>query len=307
MNRDDCTLSPGERARIKKEAERILQESGALGTFPTPVDRILAAAELTPEPKPAIDDGFLAWLYGKAQKTAGWAAEKAKRALDKVLGLFDARDGIVYIDQTVNKVKQSFIKLHEIAHAKLPWQKKMFLIVEDSEKTLAPDVADHFDKEANVFASDVLFQLDAFTERASSYPFGIDVPLKVGKKFGASAYASIRRYVSESDRACAVVVLEMPVQDPLFGLTAQVRRVIQSQEFDTIFGAYGWPEFLTAQDDLALLIPITGKRMSRPREITIQDRNGVGHTCIGEGFTQGFNVFLLLHQVAARTTTTVVF
>lgn len=307
MNRDDCTLSPQERASIRKEAERILRESGALGRLPTPVDEILAAAHLTHEPKPAIDAGFLAWLYGKAQKSAGWAADKAKRALDKVLGLFDARDSVVYIDQTVKKVKQSFIKLHEIAHAKLPWQKSMFLVVEDSEKTLAPEVADHFDKEANVFASDVLFQLEAFTEQASSYAFGIDVPLKVGRKFGASAYASIRRYVSESDRACVVIVLEPPEHCPILGLKAQVRRVVQSKPFDTVFGAGGWPDVLTSQDELALLIPLNGKKMSRPREITIKDQNGVSHSCVGEGFTQGFQVFLLLHQVAALTTRTVVF
>ena len=260
MNRDDSSLSQSERARIRKEAERILRESGALGRLPTPVDDILAAASLTHEPKPEIDDGFISWIYNKAQRSAGWAADKAKRALEKILGLFDVRDSVVYIDSTVHKVKQTFIKLHEIAHAKLPWQKSMFIVIEDSEKSLAPDVADHFDREANVFASDVLFQLDAFTQQANAHEFGITIPLKLGRKFGASAYASIRRYVSENHRTCAVVVLEVPVFDSILGYKAHLRRAIHSSSFDTKFGKGGWPEFITPHDELAASIPLDKKR-----------------------------------------------
>jgi len=293
LNRDDSSLNENERARIKREAERLLKEAGAFGVFPTPVEDILAAAKLKTYAKPAIDDGFINWIGAKV----GHAKQLIKTAFDKVLGLFDVRDGSVYIDQTVQKVKQTFLKLHEAGHARLPWQRSIYSIIHDCQKTLAPDVADHFDREANVFASEVLFQLDAFTERASSEPFGINVPMKIGKKFGASAYSSIRRYVSESEKACVVLVLEMPETDSILGYKCLIRRIITSEQFDTVFGAVEWPPFITPHDEFGFLVPI-GKRMSRPQGLQLVDANGGTQDCVGEGFSSGFQVFLLIHQVA---------
>lgn len=271
----------------------MLKEAGALGCLPTPVDEILATAQLRIYTKPEIDDSFLSWIGAKAGK----AKALVKTAFDKVLGLFDVRDSAVYIDQTVKKVKQTFLKLHEAGHARLPWQKNIYSVIQDCKKTLAPDVADQFDREANVFASDVLFQLDAFTERAKSEPFGINVPMKIGRKFGASAYSSIRRYVSESDQCCAVIVLEMPEHDGVLGYKCIVRRVITSRTFDTIFEGITWPPFVTPHDEFGFLVPI-GKRMSPPRPLQLCDANGDIQECIGEGFTTGFQVFLLVRQVA---------
>jgi hypothetical protein len=41
---DDWTLTAGQRLRVRKEAERALREAGALGVFPTPMDRIMTVA-----------------------------------------------------------------------------------------------------------------------------------------------------------------------------------------------------------------------------------------------------------------------
>ena len=43
---DDCSLTPGQFARVRKEAERALREAGALGIFPTPVERIMTVAKV---------------------------------------------------------------------------------------------------------------------------------------------------------------------------------------------------------------------------------------------------------------------
>ena len=43
---DDSSLTPGQLARVRKEAERALREAGALGVFPTPIDRIMAVARV---------------------------------------------------------------------------------------------------------------------------------------------------------------------------------------------------------------------------------------------------------------------
>ena len=44
----------------------------------------------------------------------------------------------------------------------MPWQKDLYAVIEDSKNSLDPALADLFDREANVFASEVLFQLDGF-------------------------------------------------------------------------------------------------------------------------------------------------
>ena len=61
-------------------------------------------------------------------------------------------------------VKQTFLKLHETAHAVLPHQRKLYAFVEDCEKTLSREVSEQFDRKANVFAADVVFQLDGLLE-----------------------------------------------------------------------------------------------------------------------------------------------
>src|SRR3712207_6943467 len=47
--------------------------------------------------------------------------------------------------------------------------------------SLDPEVADLFDREANVFAAEVLFQLDAFRDRAADMEFGIFTPVRLAK------------------------------------------------------------------------------------------------------------------------------
>lgn len=163
---DDYSVSGYQYRLIRHHAERALREAGAIGRFPTPVADVMEAARLLVAEEDALDVNFVA----KLRRKAGGALQ---RALSKVLGVLDVAARVVYLDRTVYKVKQTFLKLHETAHAVLPWQRDIFLITEDCEKTLSPDIAESFEREANAFASEVLFQLDAFTEQAESESFSI--------------------------------------------------------------------------------------------------------------------------------------
>lgn len=80
---DDATLSVGQRAKVRAEAERALREAGAFGIFPTPVDRIMSVAKVEEVQDHVLDEGFLA----KLRADAGGAI---KSALSKVLGIFHA-------------------------------------------------------------------------------------------------------------------------------------------------------------------------------------------------------------------------
>jgi hypothetical protein len=293
---DDCTLTPGQLAIIRKEAERALREAGALGVFPTPIDRIMSVAKVEEVPEDLLSPGLLAKIRASAEKAGG----VLKRALSKVMGLFHATAGLIYLDQSLIEVKKRFVRLHESAHGFLPWQRPAYAIVEDCEKALDPDAADLFDREANVFASEVLFQLDSFKEMAESRNFEIWTPVRLAKTFNASIYASIRQYVSKNHRACAVLVLEMPQLVDGHGFRADVRRIVQSASFTEKFGENFWQvTHFTPSDQIGRMVPLGKMRSSGKRNLTLVDRNGDTHECIAESFTQRHQVFVLVHS--ART------
>jgi hypothetical protein len=296
---DDSSLTPGQLARVRKEAERALRESGALGVFPTPVDRIMAVARVAEVKEDVFNPGFVAKLRAKAEQ----AGQVVKRAHSKVLGLFHASEGLVFLNQSLMAVKKRFVGFHEAGHGFLPWQRPMYAIVEDCEKALDGATADLFDREANVFASEVLFQLDTFREMTEGEPFEIWTPVNVARRFNASNYAAIRQYVSKNHRACAVVVLNMPELIEDAGFRASLRRPIQSEAFTDIFGSYAWKEIYTPDDDLGAFIPLGGRRSSGKRSLALTDRNGVRHDCVAESFSTGHQVFVLIHAVKTLTRT----
>jgi hypothetical protein len=296
---DDSTLTPPQYAAIRLHAQRALQEAGAFGRFPTNVAEILSVARVEEIHEDVLNEaGFLAKMRNKA-------GAALKSALSKVLGLFDAPSGLIFIDRTMQRVKQTFVRLHESAHAFLPWQRPMYAVVEDCEQSLSPEVAELFDREANVFAAEVLFQIDTFAEEADGHPFDILTPVRLSKKYGASIYASIRQYVSKNHRTCVVLVLNPPELIPGDGFRATLRRVIGSQCFSAEFSRCRWAESFTPDDPIGAMVPIGNRRASGKRTLELVDDNGVRHECIGEAFTQTKQVFVLIHVNAAFTRTSV--
>ena len=183
--RDDSKLTPTHLTRIQREAQRALIEASVWGVLPTPVDQVMAAARVTEVEEDVLNPTFVERILNTAQQ----AGHVLKRALSKVVGVFHAPDGLVFIDRTLAVVKQRFVRLHEAAHGFLPWQRPMYGVVADCEKALDPETADLFDREANVFASEVLFQINTFRDMAEEKPFSIWTPVRLAKTFNASLYA----------------------------------------------------------------------------------------------------------------------
>lgn len=290
---DDCSLTHIQMARVRAEAKRALHEAGAHGVFPTPVEDIMAVAKVQEVKEDVLNPSFIAKLRLGAEKTGG----ALKRALGKVMGLFHATEGLIFLDQTLMAVKKRFIRLHESGHGFLPWQRPMYALVEDCENSLDAEAADLFDREANVFAAEVLFQLDSFRDMAEGHDFSIWTPVRLSKKFDASIYACVRQYVSKNHRACAVVVLNMPEFVAGDGFRATLRRPIQSESFTAVFGTYAWKQTYTPDDDIGALIPLNGSKSSGKRNLVLVDRNGDRHECIAESFTQTHQVFILIHDI----------
>jgi hypothetical protein len=291
---DDVTLPPNVYERVRKEAEKALRDADALGVFPTPVSEIMVAARLIEAHDDLAEEGVVARLRRKAEGAL-------KRAATKVIGLFHASSRLVFIDRTLQLVKQTFVRLHETAHGLLPWQREMYAVVEDCQLSLDPDVADQFDREANVFASEVLFQLSSFITEARDFEFGIGIPLKLSKKYGASVYASVREYVRKHPRPCVVLVLNPPqlIEGP--GFVASLRRVEVSRSFAERCGPVDWQKQFTPDDPIGAMVPLGKRRMTGKRQLALVDSAGRSHECLAEAFTQGYQVFVLVLVCGERT------
>lgn len=297
---DDCSLTPPQSALIRLQADRALAKARAIGRFPTPISDIIEAAGLREEEHAIIDESYIAKLRHKA----GNAGRLLRSALAKVIGVFDAAARILAVDRTMALARQTFVRLHETAYGILPWHRKLYAVVEENELTISPEIAELFDREANAFASEVLFQRDGFTRETECEPFGITVPLRLSRKYGASVYSAVRRYVSENSRNCVVLVLDPPVLIEGHGFRCNLRRVVTSVGYRERF-VDAWPEFFTPDDHIGAMIPTGRRRMSGRRSLGLLDRNGGRHECVAEAFTQGYQVFVLIHVADALRPTIV--
>ena len=297
---DDSSLDPEDLRAVEEQAHRLLDRADAWDRYPAPVNDILFAANVRLAPTSAFDAyAIVSYLRGKT--TA--ARARIKSAMSKVLGLYDADEAVIHIDSTVVKAKQTFLKLHETGHHDIPWHRKIFRFFQDCKKTLAPEVADRFEREANNFARYLLFKGPTFAEHAADCPFEIKTPIALARKFGASVYAAAREYVRTNPRACVVFVLEPLENGAGSAFPAPVRRVESSPTFRARFG-HPAVNAITPDHLLWPVIPIQ-RRMTGPNSLTISDLNGQQHECLAEAFNTTYNILILLYPVTALTATMV--
>ena len=297
---DDSTLDPEDLRAVEEQAHRLLDRADAWDRYPVPVDDILSAARVRLAPTSAFDAAAIV-SYLK-EKTAD-AGARIKSAISKVFGLYDAAEAVIHVDDTVVEAKQTFLKLHETGHHDMPVHRKMFRIFQDCKKTLAPDVADHFEREANNFARFLLFKGRTFAEHAADCPFEIKTPMTLARTFGASVYAAAREFARTNPRACVVFVLEPLENHEDFGFRAPVRRIEPSPAYVAQFGR-PTVNVVTRDHLLWPVVPIH-RKMTKAVPLTITDLNGQRHECLAEAFDTTYNILILLYPVTALTTTAV--
>lgn len=285
---DDCTLSAHSQREVRKYADLLLKEAGGYHQYPTPIADVIAAANLALDQENSLDDGFLARIYRKV------VPDTIKRAVEKVVGLFDSRDKRIYLDQTIHKKKKPFVSLHETGHGYLPWQRDMFAVMEDCRRTLDPEIIEEFEREANVFASEVLFQGEHFTQLARDYPFELKSARALANKFGGSVYAAARRYVRSNLRPCALLVFDLPVYEVGTGYTATLRRAVPSPSFEVRYGAVKWKDRLGPEDTLFSHLPHGNRKITKPAPLNVR-LNGKAETFVLEAFNSTYEIFVLMY------------
>ena len=276
---DDSSLDPADLRAVEEQAYTLLDRADAWDRYPVPVDDILGAANVRIGTTSVFDPAAIfSYLKGKASDTR----RLVKSAISKVVGIYDAAEATIHIDDTVVEARQTFVKLHETGHHDLPTHRAMFGIFQDCKKTLSPDIADQFEREANNFARFLLFKGSRFAEHAADCPFEIRTPVTLARKFGASVYATAREFARTNPRACVVYVLEPLENNRGFGVRALMRRIEPSPAYIAQFG-HPSVDAVTPGHFLWPVIPIH-RRMTNPVSLPVTDLNGQKHECLAEGF-----------------------
>ena len=222
---------------IDKISKEILKQSKAYDTFPTPVDKIVNYAELNVAENinlSKLEPDFFDKFSGAFKNT-----------LDKIRGLLDREEKVIYLDLDQTTNRKNFVKLHEVGHDVLPWQKATLKYL-DNNSTLDLNTSESFEAEANYFASATLFQHDRFIRELNKLPLGIESSLHLSKFFGASIHATLRRYVEHTKKRCALIVLENLKKNG-FSSSCEVRNYFQSTSFMDAFGKINWELVLNSE------------------------------------------------------------
>lgn len=268
-----------------RHARALLQEAGVGRKLPTPVDDLMERAGLTVSDDVALDESHREFFesqeeYAKVLDASSYGTLES--ALRKTLGLIDLQDSVIYLDRGVTEQKQTFLKLHEVGHKVLPWQRDTYLFLDD-ERTLSPGVAALYEREANRFAAEALFQGDRFTRQSRDLPLDIETPLWLARQYGSSAHAAIRRYVEVSHRCCSVLVTRRAEADVGSDPTIRIGYVVRSPKFAEQFEGLKWPNRLESDSILATSL-LTGRQYVRGDELMLPDRHGRSTEC-------GFHIF----------------
>ena len=224
------------KSEVGKRVDRLLLLADAYGRFPTPVEDIVAAAELTMTGENPLDESALKLMpkYLLAHLRAG---------LRKVEGALDRRARLVHVRPDVaNQSRKRFILLHETTHAILPHQQD--LVFADDHETLAPTVKQVFEQEANQGAAELLFQHRSFRDHAAQFEISMTSVQTLSHQYGASLHSTLRRFAETHRRAVAVAVFD-PTPNPTTGMHWRRREVVYSKNWEKRFGRPIWPTHMT--------------------------------------------------------------
>lgn len=276
---------------IARLTDRLLRKADAYGRHPTPVDDILAAADLEEAPDTLLSESSIArmpkHMHGVLRRVAG-----------KVHAALDRKTRIVHINPATDLVGQkAFKRLHETAHDLFPWQHIDLghLGFADDEMTLSSRTTIHFEREANQGAAELLFQRERFAETAADYAIGCATVIELVKLFGGSRHATFRRYVESHPGTVAGVVLA-PRPCGREPLAFQRREAMCSSAWrDKFDDPARWPGVLRVEPyafveqarACVAIEPPTG-------EWTYVDRNHETTTLKAEAMSNSYSTFVLV-------------
>jgi hypothetical protein len=166
------------RARIERLCAEALERAGVAGVLPTPLDALAKAVgvrervELPPEAR--------------------------------VLGALWFERRALFVERTQSPARRRFTEAHEIAHLLCPWHRAVVRL--DTAGELFGDPAVAIEAEANLAASELIFQGGRFAAEAADRERTLRTPLALADAYGASGHAAAHHYVERHAEPMALLV-----------------------------------------------------------------------------------------------------
>lgn len=148
----------------------------------------------------------------------------------KIRAMLAIRDRLVLVHPTFRAHRERFAwaSFHEVGHYVIPDHRE--LLYKCSFQDLSYYTQQRLEIEANKFASDLIFQNEAFAKEAADYNLSMKVPITLKGRYRASFESTIRRYVEKNPRPCALVVYR-PAEDDDFEPVLKVQYSVRSQSW----------------------------------------------------------------------------
>jgi Zn-dependent peptidase ImmA (M78 family) len=272
---------------ISRRVDRLLRAADAYGRFPTPVDDIVAAAQLSYADDYVLDESAI-------RKAPAYLRGLLRSAKNKIQGLVDRRARIVHISPTIeHSGKRRFVTLHETTHQILPHQHD--LLYADDHETLSPTTNRLFEQEANQGAAELLFQRQTFARDAADMEISTAAIWALAERYGSSFHAAARRYAETHPGDVAAIVLDRTpaTNEPPMWVRHEC---VSTAGWNAIFGPARWPRVMNAHEYQFLAV-ITNPGLG---EVRLADMQGVTHLVRVDFCQTPYRTFVLLWRPGSR-------
>jgi len=194
----DEPLDPETSRLVRGYATSLLREADALGSRPTPLEDVQAAARL-------VLTGELSLNAQDRERLLARFGHWVNRAWRRLQGSFDFRTREIWVKPDLHPSKRRFVISHEIGHAIIPAHRQSFAYIDDRDR-MPPFARELFEREANQAAIEILMQGGQASEEFESSAPSMAEICRIAGAFGASIIATARYVVENSCRPVALVV-----------------------------------------------------------------------------------------------------
>lgn len=198
-----------ERKRVQGEVKaycnHLLETAGVRNVYPTPIDKIVEAAELVKS-----CDLSLLEFKGEVFPQSIW--RRFKSSLSDLISLVKAglfpKEKTIFINPNTPGASVPFATLHECVHSILPWQQKTLIYLDD-KKSLDSQTRYQFEREANFGGSYLLWQGEDYIKKSLDMPITTATPVFLANLYGGSIHSSMRYYVENHQAALGLFIFKI--------------------------------------------------------------------------------------------------
>ena len=176
----------------------LLRRADVYGVLPTPISELYEFSQIE-------------CLTFGVEEQRRWerlreSAQSVVRSMfQKIRGFGDLREKVVFVASDSPVARDRFVKGHELGHQIIPWHRVRREYMDD-DHTLSPATRALFEREANFFAAEVLFQAELFSRRARDFTPSLDAVFTLAEAHQSSRQATLWRFAEVHDYPVAAAI-----------------------------------------------------------------------------------------------------